>query len=97
MKRQLSQEEHERVEKGGGILGVDDDAGPSAFIIEGLELEETQCVIVLPMSIDINSFKKQAGTSCGSQDLSKNCTPTNVISMAADKFTEEDYEIQYRS
>jgi hypothetical protein len=97
VKRQLSQEEHERVEKGGGILGVDDDAGPSAFIIEGLELEETQCVIVLPISFDINLFEQQADASCGSQDLGKNCTPTNVISTAADKFTEEDYEIQYRS
>lgn len=44
MKRQLSQEEHEQVEKGDTIMNTDD-GGPSAFVVEGLELEEIQCVV----------------------------------------------------
>jgi hypothetical protein len=43
VKRQLSHEEHERVEKGETIANIDDQS-PSAFVVEGLELEETQCV-----------------------------------------------------
>ena len=43
VKHQLSQEEYEQVEKGETIMGMDD-GSPSAFVVEGLELEETQCV-----------------------------------------------------
>jgi hypothetical protein len=43
VKRQLSQEEHERVEKEGTAVTVDlDDASPSTFIVATLELEEAQ-------------------------------------------------------
>jgi len=45
VKRQLSQEEHEQVEKGETIMNTDD-GSPSAFVVEGLELEETQCVVL---------------------------------------------------
>ena len=45
MKCQLSQEEHEQVEKGEAMLSIDD-SSPSAFVVEGLELEETQCVVL---------------------------------------------------
>jgi len=45
VKHQLSQEEHEQVEKGDTIMNIDD-GSPSAFVIEGLELEEIQCVVL---------------------------------------------------
>ena len=45
VKRQLSQEEHERVKKGEVIMNIDD-GSPSAFIVDGLELEDTQCVVL---------------------------------------------------
>ena len=48
VKHQLSQEEHEQVEKGEAIMNIDD-GSPSAFVVEGLELEETQCVALLPL------------------------------------------------
>jgi len=48
VKRQLLQEEHEQVEKGQTVMNLDD-GSPSAFIIEGLELEETQYVIFQPI------------------------------------------------
>ena len=45
MKHQLSQEEHEQVEQGETITNTDD-GSPSAFVVEGLELEETQCIVL---------------------------------------------------
>jgi hypothetical protein len=45
VKRQLSQEEHERVEKGETNMNIDD-GSPSAFVVDGLDLEETQCVVL---------------------------------------------------
>ena len=44
VKHQLLQEEHEQVENGQTVMNLDD-GSPSAFIVEGLELEETQCVV----------------------------------------------------
>jgi len=55
VKRQLSQEEHKQVEKGETIMNADD-GSPSAFVVEGLELEENQCVVL--------SFCDQLFISC---------------------------------
>ena len=44
MKLQLSQEEHEQVQKGGTIMNIDN-GSPSTFVVEGLELKETQYVV----------------------------------------------------
>lgn len=44
VKRQLSQEEHEQVERSGTAMNTED-ASPSTFVVEGLELEEIQYVI----------------------------------------------------
>jgi hypothetical protein len=41
VKHQLSQEEHERVEKEGATVDLDD-ASPSTFVVVALELEEAQ-------------------------------------------------------
>lgn len=49
VKRQLSREEHEQVEKGEMMASLDD-GSPSSFVVEGLELEETQCVVLQLMS-----------------------------------------------
>jgi hypothetical protein len=48
VKRQLSQEEHEQVEKGETMLSLDDGSS-SAFVVEGLELKENQCIVLWPM------------------------------------------------
>jgi hypothetical protein len=40
VKLQLSQKEHEQVEKGETIMNIDN-GSPSTFVVEGLELEET--------------------------------------------------------
>ena len=56
MKRQLSQEEHEKVERGEGIMNTDD-GSPSAFVVEGLELEETQCIIRINCSFYVTDYK----------------------------------------
>jgi len=45
VKCQLSQEEHEQVEKGETIINTND-RSPSTFVVEGLELKETQCVVL---------------------------------------------------
>ncbi len=62
MKRQLSQEEHEQVEKGETVMNTDD-GSPSAFVVEGLELEETQCVALcdqLFISCELITIYRQA-------------------------------------
>jgi hypothetical protein len=41
VRRQLSQEEHERVEKEGTTVDLED-ASPSTFVVAALELEEVQ-------------------------------------------------------
>ena len=43
VKCQLSQEEYEQVEKGEAIMNIDD-RSPNTYVVEGLELEEMQCV-----------------------------------------------------
>jgi hypothetical protein len=53
VKRQLSREEHEQVEKGEEIMNIDD-GGPSTFVVEGLELEESQCVIMINCSFYVS-------------------------------------------
>ena len=53
VKLQLSQEEHEQVQKGGTIMNIDD-GSPSAFVVEGLELEETQYVVAINCSLYVN-------------------------------------------
>lgn len=47
MKCQLSQEEHELVEKGATIFDADE-TSPSMFIVTTLELEEAQYVYFVP-------------------------------------------------
>lgn len=48
VKHQLSQKEHKQVEKGEAVMNIDN-RSPSAFVVEGLELEETQCVVLSPL------------------------------------------------
>jgi hypothetical protein len=48
VKCQLSQKEHKQVERSGTAMNTED-ASPSTFVVEGLELKEIQYVILRSM------------------------------------------------
>lgn len=62
VKRQLSQEEHEKVARGESALNLDD-TSPSAFLITSLEIEETQYVKFTPQKLKYAHTGQAAASS----------------------------------
>ncbi|KAF8230323.1 hypothetical protein L208DRAFT_1282724, partial [Tricholoma matsutake] len=78
VKCQLLQEEHEQVEKGEAMLSLDD-SSPSAFVVEGLELKETQQALLVDLKGSAKTVGQQTSIQRWQTNLLKRIMKFSVI------------------